>query len=154
MPRFKEVVNSAWNQEVNHVDPYHILFHKMKKTSQVLRKWSKTIFAHSKVQIHMALEVILRLDVAQECRPLSAEELDIRRRLKRKVISLSVLERARKRQCSRITNLKVGDANTYFFISASIVEEERISFTASSTIVDGSLIMITRSPSSKTTSSR
>ncbi|XP_044389289.1 uncharacterized protein [Triticum aestivum] len=115
MPRFKEVVNSAWNQEVNHVDPHHILFHKMKKTSQVLRTWSKTIFAHSKVQIHMALEVILRLDVAQECRPLSAEELDIRRRLKRKVVSLSVLERARKRQCSRITNLKDGDANTRFF---------------------------------------
>ncbi|XP_073360068.1 uncharacterized protein [Aegilops tauschii subsp. strangulata] len=115
MPRFKEVVQGAWNQEVNHIDPYHILFQKMKKTSHVLRKWSKTIFAHSKVQIHMALEIILRLDVAQETRLLSADERDIRRRLKCKVLSLSVLEQARKRQCSRITNLKDGDANTRFF---------------------------------------
>lgn len=95
MPGFKEVVQDAWNQDVNHVDPYHVLFHKLKKTSQKLRKWSKTIFAHSKVQIHMALEVILRLDVAQELRPLSVDERDIRTRLKRKVISLAVLERAR-----------------------------------------------------------
>ena len=63
----------------------------------------------------MALEVILRLDVAQELRPLSVEERDIRRRLKRKIVALAVMERARKRQNSRITSLKEGDANTRFF---------------------------------------
>ena len=92
-----------------------MLFHKLKKISQALRKWSKTIFAHSKVQLHMALEVILRLDVAQELMPLSVEERDIRTRLKRKVVALAIMERARKRQNSRITNLKEGDANTRFF---------------------------------------
>ena len=100
MPTFKEIVQGAWNQRVNHSDPYQILFHKLKKTSQALRKWSKTIFAHSKVQLFMALEVILRLDVAQELRPLSVEERDICTRLKRKVVALAVMERARKRQNS------------------------------------------------------
>lgn len=63
----------------------------------------------------MVLEIILRLDVAQEHRTLSMEERDIRRRLKRKVVGMAVLERARKRQNSRITHIKDGDANTCFF---------------------------------------
>jgi hypothetical protein len=65
----------------------------------------------------MALRIILRLDVAQESRALSHEELDLRKRLKRRVISLAVLDRARKRQCARIKNVKEGDANTKFFHS-------------------------------------
>jgi hypothetical protein len=63
----------------------------------------------------MVLEVILRLDVVQESRDLSDEERDIRARLKRGVIGLAVLERSRKRQALRVTNLKEGDANTMYF---------------------------------------
>ena len=59
--------------------------------------------------------VILRLDVAQETRELSAGEIELRARLKRRVIGLAVIERSRKKQCSRIRNLKEGDANTKFF---------------------------------------
>ncbi|XP_020172573.1 uncharacterized protein [Aegilops tauschii subsp. strangulata] len=58
---------------------------------------------------------ILRLDVAHESRSLSPDELDLRKRLKRRVIGLAVLEKARKRQMSRITYMKEGDANTRFF---------------------------------------
>jgi hypothetical protein len=63
----------------------------------------------------MALVVILRLDVAQESRALSDGKRDIRARLKRRIIGLVALERTRKRQASRITNLKEGDANTRYF---------------------------------------
>jgi hypothetical protein len=35
--------------------------------------------------------------------------------LKRKVIALSIIERARRKQCARIANVKEGDANTKFF---------------------------------------
>ena len=62
----------------------------------------------------MALEVILRLDMAMDLRPLSPEEWDLRMRLKRRVIGYAILERARKGQASRIRNLKEGDANTKF----------------------------------------
>ena len=62
----------------------------------------------------MALEVILRLDVAQELRLLSTDERDLRKHLKRKVVALAIMECARNRQSSRITNLKDGDAITRF----------------------------------------
>ena len=70
------------------------------------------MFFKPKLHLHAALLVILRLDVAQESRTLSAEEMDLRARLKRRVISLAVLERARKRKCAHIRNFKEGYANT------------------------------------------
>jgi hypothetical protein len=62
----------------------------------------------------MVLNIILTLDIAQESveRP---EELDLRRRLKRKIVGLAIVNHARKSQVSRITHLKEGDANTIFF---------------------------------------
>jgi hypothetical protein len=65
--------------------------------------------------MHAALLVILHFDMAQEVRQLSVGELDIRAKLKKKVVALAVVERARKRQCARIANIKEGDANTRFF---------------------------------------
>ena len=73
------------------------------------------MFSKAKIHLHAAHMVILRLNIAQEERTLSVEELDLRSRLKRRVISLVVLQRARKRQCARIANLREGDANTKNF---------------------------------------
>jgi hypothetical protein len=50
-----------------------------------------------------------------ESRHLSPEERDIRTRLKRRVIGLAALERARKKHRARINDLRDGDANTKFF---------------------------------------
>ena len=63
----------------------------------------------------MALEVILRLDEAQEYRPLLPEEQTLRKRLKVRVQGLAVIERARRSQAARLRELKLGDANTKFF---------------------------------------
>lgn len=63
----------------------------------------------------MALEVILRLDIAQESTQPSPEERGLRAGLKRRVMELAMIERSRRRQNSRVTNLKEGDANTKFF---------------------------------------
>lgn len=115
MPGFQQVILEAWNEPSQHHDPFLRLFHKLKKTSQKLRVWSRTLFSNAKVQLHMALEIILRLDEAQDVRILSPEEADLRKRLKRRVVGLAVLERTRKRQSSRITNIKEGDANTRYF---------------------------------------
>jgi len=67
------------------------------------------------MKLHMALEVILRLDVAHENRSLSPAELDLRAKLKKRVLGLAVIERARSRQASRVSNIKLGDANTKYF---------------------------------------
>jgi hypothetical protein len=53
--------------------------------------------------------------MAQDIRPLSASERDVRARLKRKVIAMAIVERARKKQCARIAFIKEGDANTKNF---------------------------------------
>jgi hypothetical protein len=115
MPGFFDVVQKAWNEPVGHTDPYIILFHKLKKTALRLSEWSRSLFSKAKVHLQAALLVILRLDIAQEGRQLSTEERDLRARLKKRVICLAVLEKARKKQCARISNIKEGDANTKFF---------------------------------------
>ena len=115
LPGFDEIVKTSWDTPTSHTEPYHILFHKLKRLGSCLAKWSRRLFSKPKVLLHAALLVILQLDMAQEFRTLSSEEHDLRARLKRKVLSLSILERARKKQCSRISNLKEGDANTKYF---------------------------------------
>lgn len=46
---------------------------------------------------------------------LSETEFKLRAALKKWVLGLAVIEHFRKRQASRMTNLKEGDANTHFF---------------------------------------
>ena len=115
LPGFKEVVAEAWNADTPHREPYQILFHKLQKTGAKLRRWSQGFFSNAKVQMQMAHLIILRLDEAQDFRLLSPGERDLRARLKRRVISLAVVERSRKKQCSRVTNIREGDANTKYF---------------------------------------
>jgi hypothetical protein len=99
------------------------------------------LFSKAKVELPMALEVILRLDVTQENRILSVEERDIHARLKRRIIGLAALERTRKRQASRVTNLKEGNANTRYFHLRVNARRRKITSYASSTIVGGSRSM-------------
>ena len=63
----------------------------------------------------MAQNVILHLDMAQDHRQLTDEEVQLRKALKLRVQGLAAVERSRRRQCSRITWLKEGDACTKFF---------------------------------------
>ena len=63
----------------------------------------------------MAQEVILRLDTAQEHRALSNAEFQLRAKLKRRILGWAVIEKASRKQCSRIAYLREGDANTKFF---------------------------------------
>jgi hypothetical protein len=63
----------------------------------------------------VARVIIYELDVAQETRQLSAEELELRRELKANTLGLASLARTIARQKSRIRYLRDGDANTKFF---------------------------------------
>lgn len=58
---------------------------------------------------------MLRFDVAQESRPLAFEEFQLRKLLKLRILGLAAIERARKRQASRVTWLRASDAQTAFF---------------------------------------
>jgi hypothetical protein len=93
-----DVVTQAWNAPLTHVEPCHILFHKLRRTARALSAWSRRLFSNTKIVLHAALLVILHLDMAQENRMLIVNERDLRARLKRKVVALAIIERARKKQ--------------------------------------------------------
>jgi hypothetical protein len=90
MPGFKETVQLAWSAPSSHTQPVHKINHKLKTTASRLKSWSKGLFSDCKLQLLMALDVILQLDVAQESRTLSPEERGLRADLKKglKVLQL------------------------------------------------------------------
>ena len=71
MSRFTDVVADAWNEPTTHTQPVHILNHKLKKTAKKLLTWNIGLLSNHKLQLFMALDVILQLDLAQENRTLS-----------------------------------------------------------------------------------
>lgn len=92
-----------------------VLHNKLLNTAKELRTWSQSLFSDARMQLHMAEEIILRLDEAQDTRALSTEEMQLRSQLKTRVLGLAAIERSRRRQSSRITWLKEGDATTKLF---------------------------------------
>jgi len=72
------------------------------------------LVSEAKLLLHMALDVVHHLDIAQETRELSTAEFQLRRRLKRRILGLAVIERTRKRQASRIVNLREGATRNFF----------------------------------------
>lgn len=111
---FREVVQAAWDKPQTG-SSHTILSKKLAETARALRAWSKPLFSNARLQLHIANEVILRLDVAQEDRSLSSEEISLRQDLKIRILGLAALERSRRRQASRINYIKSGDACTRFF---------------------------------------
>lgn len=59
-----------------------ILHNKFLLTAQALKEWSKSTFGNARMQLHIVNEVILRMDIAQEHRQLSAAEQTLYQNLK------------------------------------------------------------------------
>jgi hypothetical protein len=99
---------------VSGISPLNILFFKLQRTTMRLNSWSKRIFGNARIELHTATDIIYRLDMAQGTRSLSSDECDLRRDLKLRMLGHAVIERARRRQASRMVWLKEGDAYTHF----------------------------------------
>jgi hypothetical protein len=65
-------------------------------SSKALRKWSKSLISDAKLKLHMAQEVILRLDIVQETRELSESEHRLPSKLKKRILGWAVIEKAGK----------------------------------------------------------
>lgn len=115
LPRFMDVVKEAWSKPTSHTEPFHRLGHKLHHTATALKAWARTLIPDARLKFHMAQEVILRLDEAEDLRPLSTDEFTLRQRLKKRVLGWAVIEKARRKQCARINYIREGDANTKFF---------------------------------------
>jgi hypothetical protein len=77
--------------------------------------WSDKKVGCVKLQLMIAREVVLRLDIAMESRQLSQDERQLRAHLKHAYLGLASLERTMARQRAKITWLREGDTNTSFF---------------------------------------
>jgi hypothetical protein len=77
------------------------------------------------MQFNIANEAILRLDIAQETRTLSDQEVALLRNLKQQVLGWAAIERSRRRQCSRLIQIREGDACTKFFHQRAIGRRKR-----------------------------
>jgi hypothetical protein len=112
---FLDTVEGAWASVSSIENPFKWLAIKLSATAKALSSWSDRFIGNNKLQILVANELILKLDVAMESRDLSVEERGLRCLLKRKLLGLASLERTIARHRSRIHWLSEGDACTKFF---------------------------------------
>jgi hypothetical protein len=111
---FRDVVQQAWSKPVQGISALNTLHYKLQNTATVLKAWSRKLFRNARSDLHLANEIILRLETAQENRMLSDEQ-KLRKDLEARVLGLAAVERSRRRQTSRFLWLKEGDACTRFF---------------------------------------
>jgi len=115
LPDFLDVVAVGWSATLLHADPFRVLDYRFRSVAKALKSWSSKRIGSIRLQLSLAREVILRLDVAEESRALSGEEKLLRNELKMKCLGLASLNRTILRQRSKILYLAEGDANTKFF---------------------------------------
>lgn len=94
---FVEVVTKVWCAYYTHQDPFNRLYYKIQTITKALRYWSSNIISDAKVQLHMALEVVHRFDIAREMRTLPSGEELLRCKLKNTILGLEVIEHAQKK---------------------------------------------------------
>lgn len=93
---FHEVVQEAWSKQETG-SAHIVLRKKLAETTRALRQWSKPLFSNAQLQLHIANEVIMHLEMAQDSRQLSEDEATLRADLKLRVLGLAALERSRRR---------------------------------------------------------
>jgi hypothetical protein len=98
MDGFLQAVQEAWDRPVSTVLPIKRLHIKLARVAKNLKKWKRGKIGNTRLQLAITKEIILQLELAQESRTLTAQELDLRRRLKiRSTRWLSL----RNRECNR-----------------------------------------------------
>ncbi|XP_014751138.1 uncharacterized protein LOC106865512 [Brachypodium distachyon] len=115
MPGFQDTVAGAWNKHVVAQDALRRIHIKLNRAAKALKKWQKERFGFLDYQLAIIKEVIWRIDIAEEERPLSMEEWGLRRHLKNNYLGHLSVQKVKLRQRSSLAWIKTGDANTKLF---------------------------------------
>lgn len=126
MPGFNEVIQEVWNQPVNTQDAILRMHIKLIQTAKALKLWKRQNLGNIVLRLAIAKEVLLLLEVAQEQRTLTLEELEFRRYLKAKLVGLATIQRTRARQHLRLTWIRKGDTNYIYHHSPRVLESPQI----------------------------
>jgi len=75
---YNEVVQLAWGQDLSVVNPFLRLHTKLQRTGKALRKWSRAKIGNVRLLLCAAKQLIGILDVVQEFRQLSEQEVALK----------------------------------------------------------------------------
>lgn len=109
------MVEASWNEPIVASCPMERISKKFKRLTRALQPRGQKQVGHIKTQLGLAREILHRLEIAQDLRALTAEELWLKHELKQSCLVLSSLERTVARLRSCIRHLKDGDANMMLF---------------------------------------
>jgi hypothetical protein len=112
-PGFQDVVTAAWRCPLRDVSPFWDWCPR--NTTRVLKSWSARNISRIHLQLEISKELLHRLEIAMDSRPLAQHEEDLHRFVKLKSLALSSLQRTVARQESRLLWLREGDAPMRFF---------------------------------------
>jgi exonuclease III len=112
---FQEVVATAWNSVPFVSCPFLTLDAKFKAVTKALQSWSDKNVGHVNSQLALAREILHQLEIANDRRALSPQEIWLKNNLKKHTLALASLKRTIARSRSRIGWLRDGDANTRLF---------------------------------------
>lgn len=86
---FEEVVQQAWNVEVQDVDACRLLDQKLGNTAKELKRWSIQKIGSVRVELFRAREIVAQLEAAQDHRELTEGEVLMRKQLKQLSLGLA-----------------------------------------------------------------
>jgi hypothetical protein len=107
LPGFSDVVAAAWARPLNIFNPFLCLHTKLQRVSKALRAWAKAIIGHKKLLLCATSKLIGILDVVQDYRQLSDQEMLLHRDLKARFLGLTAVEKLRAKQRSRLISIRV-----------------------------------------------
>ena len=112
---FIQVVQHAWQRPLVLQNPFLRLHTKLQRIGKKLKEWAGSKIGNIKLLMCVARQLIGILDVVQEFRQLSAEEIQLRRDLKLRFLGMAAVEKLRCKQASRMTSIRAAKANTKLF---------------------------------------
>ena len=102
-------MQSAWDKPVRSNDALRSLHTNLSRTAAALEKWDKDRRAHNNLTFNIANEIWLSSK-------LSEAEWDLSRFIKARLLCIDDVYLAHCRQRSRLTKIRVADANCKFFL--------------------------------------